>query len=328
MTRYLIVIIIGMALVGCSSAPKKNLNLEALRASLESLESDKRLQGLAEGELAEAKMAVRRAELLGESAEEREHLVYLAERRIDLARVKAELEREQRRQIDLERAHDKMLVESSLREADRAREAAERSRRESIAQAEEAARLREEAQMARNDAAREAKEKRQAQEAAADARRLAEAQAQEARLARRKAELASAQTEALRRQLQNVEAQATDRGLSLTLGNDVLFEVNQSRLKAGASDGMGRVLQLVNREYPDRKISVEGHTDSRGSDASNQRLSQDRADSVRVHLVSRGLESTRVRAEGRGEARPIADNSTAEGRANNRRVEIVVEPPR
>ena len=316
-----------LALAACSSAPKKDLKLEALRSSLEALESDERLRGLAEGELAEAKLAVRRAEVLGDSAAEREHLVYLAERQIDIARARAELEREQNRQLELERAHDKMLVQSSLREAERAREAAERVRRESIAQAEEAARLREEAQQARSEAAREAEEARRAQEAAADARRLAEAQAEEAKLARRKAELAAAQSEALRRQLQNVQAQSTDRGLSVTLGNDVLFEVNQARLKAGASDGMGRVIQLVNREYPDRQVSVEGHTDSRGSAEFNLKLSQERAENVKAALVEAGVAAKRMTAVGLGEEFPVASNDTEAGRAQNRRVEIILLNP-
>lgn len=326
--RHAIPVLLAVVmLAACSSAQKKDLKIEALRSSLASLEQDERLQGLAPGALTEARLAVRRAEVAAESAAGRESLVYVAERRIELARARAELEFEQRREIELERAHDKMLVQSSLREAERAREAAERARRENFAQAEEAARLREEAQAARSEAAREAEERRRAQEAAADARRLADAQAEEARLARRKADLADAQAESLRRQLQNTQAQSTDRGLSVTLGNDVLFEVNQARLKDGAKDGIGRVIQLVNREYPERQVSVEGHTDSRGSADFNLKLSQERAENVKALLVDSGVAARRVSAVGLGEEFPVADNETEAGRAQNRRVEIILLEP-
>jgi outer membrane protein OmpA-like peptidoglycan-associated protein len=72
---------------------------------------------------------------------------------------------------------------------------------------------------------------------------------------------------------------------------------------------------------------VEGHTDSQGTDAHNLDLSQRRAESVRAALLARGYDASRVQAVGIGEARPVADNNTAEGRANNRRVEIIIQPP-
>jgi outer membrane protein OmpA-like peptidoglycan-associated protein len=76
---------------------------------------------------------------------------------------------------------------------------------------------------------------------------------------------------------------------------------------------------------PDRKIVVEGYTDSQGSDAYNLDLSQRRADAVRDYLVHRGYPASHLQAHGIGEGRPIADNITSEGRANNRRVELVLE---
>ena len=73
-------------------------------------------------------------------------------------------------------------------------------------------------------------------------------------------------------------------------------------------------------------VSVEGFTDSRGADDMNLKLSQDRANAVKDYLVSQGVKPEKVRAMGRGEANPVASNDTPEGRANNRRVEIVVQP--
>ena len=84
-----------------------------------------------------------------------------------------------------------------------------------------------------------------------------------------------------------------------------------------------RLAQFM-RDYPERSVRIEGHTDSAGSDAANQALSEQRADAVRESLIERGLEAERIATLGYGEARPIAGNETAAGRQQNRRVEIVV----
>jgi outer membrane protein OmpA-like peptidoglycan-associated protein len=86
------------------------------------------------------------------------------------------------------------------------------------------------------------------------------------------------------------------------------------------------VAKALSEEDPNSKMVVEGHTDSQGQPSFNQDLSQKRADAVRTYLVSRGISSDRITAQGYGLARPIADNASPEGRANNRRVEIVVQP--
>jgi outer membrane protein OmpA-like peptidoglycan-associated protein len=82
----------------------------------------------------------------------------------------------------------------------------------------------------------------------------------------------------------------------------------------------------LTKQDAESKIIIEGHTDSQGEPAYNQDLSQRRAQSVRDYLVSRGMAADRVTAQGFGLTRPIADNTSPEGRANNRRVEIVVQP--
>ena len=78
----------------------------------------------------------------------------------------------------------------------------------------------------------------------------------------------------------------------------------------------------------ERNLTVEGHTDSRGTSSSNQELSQQRADAVRTYIISRGYPSDLIHAHGIGQDRPVADNLSAEGRANNRRVEIIIDPVR
>ena len=115
------------------------------------------------------------------------------------------------------------------------------------------------------------------------------------------------------------------RGLVVTLSGSVLFLSGESTLMPAALVRLGQVSDAL-METKERGMVIEGHTDSQGSDAFNLDLGQRRAEAVRTFLVSRGHDPAKVRAAGIGEARPIGDNGTPEGRANNRRVEIVVAP--
>ncbi len=116
------------------------------------------------------------------------------------------------------------------------------------------------------------------------------------------------------------------RGVVITLSGSVLFATGKSELLPIAQDKLGEVAKALN-DQGFKKLVVEGHTDSRGSATQNQDLSRARAESVRAYLVTRGIPPDKIEAVGRGSGQPVADNGTAEGRANNRRVEIVVTPP-
>jgi outer membrane protein OmpA-like peptidoglycan-associated protein len=115
------------------------------------------------------------------------------------------------------------------------------------------------------------------------------------------------------------------RGLVITLSGSVLFPSDQATLLPEAQTRLNQVAEalMATRE---RSIVIEGHTDSRGSDSHNVDLSQRRAEAVRSYLIARGYPADRIVAQGIGKSRPVADNASAEGRANNRRVEIVVPP--
>ena len=115
-----------------------------------------------------------------------------------------------------------------------------------------------------------------------------------------------------------------ERGLVLTLSGSVLFQSAKSTLMPPAQVKLDQVAHAL-LAIPARNLVVEGYTDSQGSDAYNQDLSQRRADAVRDYLVQKGYPAGRVQAQGRGKGSPIANNNSAEGRANNRRVEIVIE---
>lgn len=118
------------------------------------------------------------------------------------------------------------------------------------------------------------------------------------------------------------------RGLVITLNGSVLFATGKSELLPAARTKLDEVARAIVDLDKSQSIVVEGHTDSQGPDDANMTLSRSRAESVRAHLVQGGVATDRVKAEGKGEGTPIADNTSAEGRANNRRVEIVISAPR
>lgn len=116
------------------------------------------------------------------------------------------------------------------------------------------------------------------------------------------------------------------RGMVITLSGAVLFTTAKWDLLPSAQVKLNDVATALIKEDPLSKILVEGYTDSQGGADYNQGLSLHRAQAVRDYLVSRGIASDRISAQGRGLTNPIGDNKSAEGRANNRRVEIIVEP--
>jgi outer membrane protein OmpA-like peptidoglycan-associated protein len=118
------------------------------------------------------------------------------------------------------------------------------------------------------------------------------------------------------------------RGMVITLSGAVLFASNESTLLPAAMVKLNEVADALIKGNPDSNITVEGHTDSQGQRQYNMELGEKRAKAVRDQLVSRGVAADRIKAVGIGPDRPVADNKSAEGRANNRRVEIIVEPPK
>lgn len=116
------------------------------------------------------------------------------------------------------------------------------------------------------------------------------------------------------------------RGTVITLSGEVLFAPGESSLLPSAQQRLDEIARALVGAAIDTRIVIEGHTDSRGTADSNQVLSQLRAEAVRSYLISRGVAETIVRAVGMGESRPMAANRSAEGRASNRRVEIIVTP--
>jgi outer membrane protein OmpA-like peptidoglycan-associated protein len=177
-------------------------------------------------------------------------------------------------------------------------------------------------------AARE-NEANQAMQAARSAQVNAQTAQAEAERARNEAlnaqsQMAQAQQESQRltAQLEELEAAQTSRGIVLTL-DDVLFDTGRAELKPGAQRSLDQIAAFLN-ENPERRVQVEGFTDSLGSNDFNQQLSQHRADAVATAIIQRGVSADRVRALGYGEEFPVASNNSAGSRQLNRRVEIIV----
>lgn len=142
--------------------------------------------------------------------------------------------------------------------------------------------------------------------------------------AREEAEKRAAQAMADLQKIASVKQES--RGMVITLSGSVLFPTNESTLLPAAIVKLNEVADALIKGNPDANITIEGHTDSQGQRQYNMDLSLKRAESVKAQLVSRGVAADRIKTVGVGPDRPVADNKSAEGRANNRRVEIIVEP--
>lgn len=296
-----------------TGADKPDPDHDRLVAELTELDGDPRLSGLAAVERLRARQAMDR--IPGSKSDAREHAILIAERRLLLARVAAEVEFARSQSEALDRERDRILLDAARRDAETARREAERLRLLNLTRSEEIERER----IAREESAAEAEA---AQAEAEQARRLAQAREREAQLARREADLATATAAALRMQLDGLVARREARGEVMTLSGDV-FASGQSALRPEARENLSRLIDFVQRR-PGARVLIEGHTDSTGRAAANQALSLSRAQSVRQALIEEGVDPRRLEASGLGQSQPIADNGSAEGRTRNRRVDVIL----
>jgi outer membrane protein OmpA-like peptidoglycan-associated protein len=298
---------VAFALAGCASAPLSPEGSAEVRSKLTRLQSDPMLADRAPAALQEAETAVRIAEQpVARDTELGAHRVYMADRKVEIAIAQASTRyaEDQRARLGEDRERERLAART--READSARADADA------------------AEASAADAARQASADAEAAKAsAADAARLASADAEAARASA--ADAAARQAEELQRQIDALQAKATDRGLVLTLG-DVLFTSGRADLKVGATSNLNRLVVFLNQN-PTRNVQIEGHTDSVGTDDYNQALSQRRAESVKSYLVQQGIDSQRIIASGKGEGFPVSDNESDGGRQQNRRVEVIIENP-
>lgn len=166
------------------------------------------------------------------------------------------------------------------------------------------------------DAARLASRTREADRAHADADEARRSQAEASALS-------SKEAEELRKQIEELEAKETERGLVLTLG-DVLFASGSANIQGDSNQNLDKLVNFL-KQYPERKALIEGHTDNVGSAEFNKELSRKRAEAVRSYLTGQGIANSRLTASGLGLERPVASNDTSTGKQQNRRVEVIIE---
>jgi len=133
---------------------------------------------------------------------------------------------------------------------------------------------------------------------------------------------AAEQAALLQAEVDQLKATPTPRGLVLTLG-DVLFDTGRAQLNPGSARKLDQLGQFLT-DHPERRVQIDGFTDSVGTESYNQDLSQRRADAVKFALISRGIDASRIGSQGYGKGFPVADNADSGGRQLNRRVEVVI----
>lgn len=311
-----------MALVMLMAAPltvsAESVDPDAarLQAELAALDKDPSLAELAGLERLRARQAVQALELA--KSRERESALALAERRVETAALMAQVELLRRQALQLDREYDQLLIEASRREAEQARRDAERLRLQSMAREEEAMRLLENERFAREQSMAEAAA---ATAEAEQAHKLAAARAREAELAREEAELTAAvMAESSGGAALPPKQQVGDAEVYTLAGN--AFASGSARLTPAAQASLRSLGALLAAGAAN--VRIEGHSDGQGDAKVNLALSRKRADAVADALSAAGVARSRLQVEGLGQTRPVADNATSEGRAQNRRVEISV----
>ena len=240
------------------------------------------------------------------------------------ARRRAELEREAETARRERAEAEKLKAELATAQEAQRRAEAETARARAQAEEEQSRRLAMESRRREEEAKKSADEARLREEAANKREEEARKGAEQARQAAEQAAREKAELRAKLLQQFNaiLETRDTERGLVVKMG-DVLFDTGRFTLRQVAREKLARLAGIV-LNYPGLKLESEGHTDNVGGEAFNQKLSEQRANSVREYLISQGISNDKIASSGKGFSMPVADNKTASGRQQNRRVELIV----
>ena len=302
--KGLLAVISLAVLQACSSVPLENAQLSAAQAEFKSAQATPEVPALASAELHEAQVTLeeaRSAWASQQNAKDVNHLSYMASKKIAIAQSVA----------------NQRLAEKAINDA--------RDNRQQtllVARTLEAESAQRDAQVAQRDVQVAQRDAQEAQRIAASATQQAKVAAGQTALARQDAQSAEANATQLQARLSELNAKQTDRGMVVTIG-DLLFDNNSAVLKPGAGQSVQRLGAFL-KAYPLRNALIEGYTDSVGSTDSNQGLSERRAASVKSGLLAVGVVNERLVIRGYGEAYPIGNNQSADGRLSNRRVEVIL----
>lgn len=302
---------------GCGSSQEEVLARDRMaqaRATYQQALDNPTVQANAPVPLMEAGKSLRTAGATSDPGEQA-HLAYVAERQSRIAMAVAQAREAEKQMEQLTKETNEVVIQKREREAALARRDAEMKRRE-ITEAQ--ARL--DAQTRDLEQARQ-RMQLQAQEIEKGRREVTAAQ-QHAQQSQIQAAATAQETQRLQREISELKAKQTDRGVVLTLG-DVLFATGRAEVAPGAMRGLDQLAAFL-QANPTRNVLIEGYTDNTGSADRNLDLSQRRADAVRMALLKKGVSAERISTKGYGEEYPVAPNDSASGRQQNRRVEIVV----
>ena len=337
----------AVLLSACASVPVEPDGAASLRNRLTQLQADPQLGSRAPLAMEQANIAVTAAEKPQADQALSNHLQFIADRKISIARAEAQsqLAVDQRKGLAAQR--EAMRLQARTREADAANYRANQAQANAYDQRQVADAANSRAAMAQANASDQAQQTDAANSRAAMAQANASDQARQTEAANSRAAMAQAnasdqemqanaarsatadakrQADDLQHQIKDMQARVTDRGLVLTLG-DVLFASGAANLNSAGNGHLDKLAVFLNR-YGDRTALIEGHTDNVGGEDYNLGLSQRRAEAVKSYLVGQGIHSTRLSASGMGKGSPVADNSSATGRQQNRRVEVIIENSR
>lgn len=250
----------------CSSAPKMAEGISDIRAEFNTLQAKNELAILAPAAISQAEEAVRAAEQPVKNEQLSQHLVFVADRKVNIALAQAQSRFAEDQQKVLAKNRDDARLDARTTEANQAH--------------------------------------------------------QDARLARADAADARQESDDAQAQLALLNARESERGWVVTLG-DVLFDTGKANLKSSTSQHLTNLATFLGK-YPQRGAIIEGYTDSVGTEEYNLGLSERRADSVSNFLQAQGVQSSRLSSQGKGESFPVANNESASGRQQNRRVEVII----
>jgi outer membrane protein OmpA-like peptidoglycan-associated protein len=276
-------------IAGCGPSQKEMMakdQMDRAKKAYAEAKANPNVEAYAPMELQEAGKAFQEAEKAKET-EDILQMGYIAERKTQFAVTIADGK-------VAERDIDKLNVEKAEMNARKQTLEAERARKAAAAETEKAAMAGRQAEQAKSAAEMEAA----------------------------KAAKAKAESDQLMKELANLKAQQTERGIVLTIG-DVLFATGKADLSPDANQSVAKLAEFL-KKSPNRNVLIEGHTDSVGKDDYNIALSQKRADSVKARLVGDGIAPARITTVGYGKKFPVASNDTKAGKAQNRRVDVVI----
>jgi len=292
----------AVALAACQTLPPTNSALEDARSAVNTASADPAVTRAAPAELQRARDSLVAAENAWKDHDETEtnSRAYIARQRANVALEVAARYTAEQHLKDLGAERERIYAEARAREARVAQNRAAEATEQAAAANQQAAAATQQAQSAQ-----------------------AQAEAERARSEQRARDLEAERDKTARMQkdLQELAAKSTERGIVVTLP-DVLFDSGRAELQGGGVHALQTVASVLNN-HPERRVMVEGFTDSQGSDEYNRELAGRRAEAVKDELQQLGVPNRNIETRAYGKAYPVADNSTAAGRQQNRRVEIV-----